>query len=229
MSLYQSCEATALPEATCNPFPFPQWRGLYPITATDCSIAFARSGISEVIESCPCVPELLVSDSVVSSLALQLTFLTNKGFCIGVTRNHAVPGGKRVSGLESAYLNYWLATPAADVNSVIKCELNANKSCRPNLDRTAFLLPCDAIMLPAARSLTFMEENGVDIISEKLGDLINGLDEELFQGAKKALLQKSVCTIESKLQTLLAALEKECSFGDSTGYDASPMDMFYKI
>jgi hypothetical protein len=29
-----------------------------------------------------------------------------------------------------------------------------------------------------------MEENGVAIISEKLGDFINGLDEEPFQGAK---------------------------------------------
>jgi hypothetical protein len=38
---------------------------------------------------------------------------------------------------------------------------------------------------------------------------------------EKALLQKSVCTIESKLQTLPAALEKECSFADSTDYDAS--------
>ena len=38
---------------------------------------------------------------------------------------------------------------------------------------------------------------------------------------EKALLQNSVCTIESKLQTLPAALEKECSFADSTDYDAS--------
>jgi hypothetical protein len=30
----------------------------------------------------------------------------------------------------------------------------------------------------------FMEENGVAIISEKLGDLINGLDEEPFQRSK---------------------------------------------
>ncbi|KAG5227034.1 malonyl-CoA:anthocyanidin O-glucoside-6''-O-malonyltransferase [Salix suchowensis] len=47
---------------------------------------------------------------------------------------------------------------------------------------------CVAVHHMVAEAEAFMEENGVAIIAEKLSELINGLGNELFQGAKERLV-----------------------------------------
>ncbi|KAB5516481.1 hypothetical protein DKX38_027129 [Salix brachista] len=263
---------------------------------------FIGNEIREAAESLPYIPELHVTNTIASLLALQITFFPCKGFSIGIAIHHAVLDGRSVSmflnawaylckhnqneksplllpelrpsfdrtgvqdpfGLESVYLNQWEATiiPGSELNSR-SLKLMPNLGVSSNLLRATFRLSREAINelkesvlryhqagsspkkklhlstyvltcayvsvclvkarggdsarkvyhvcsvdcrgrveppLPpnyfgncvavhhiVAEAKAFMEENGVAIIAEKLSDLINGLENGLFQGAKERL------------------------------------------
>ncbi|KAJ9159595.1 hypothetical protein P3X46_025095 [Hevea brasiliensis] len=53
--------------------------------------------ILDAIELHPYVPELPISETTASILALQITFFPNKGFCIGYSINHAVLDGTSIT------------------------------------------------------------------------------------------------------------------------------------
>ena len=61
------------------------------------------SEVHDTIESHHCVPNVSISDTIASTLAIQITLFPNKGFCIGHTTNHAVLDGLSVS----FFMNAW--------------------------------------------------------------------------------------------------------------------------
>ncbi|KAJ6766582.1 5-AROMATIC ACYLTRANSFERASE putative-RELATED [Salix purpurea] len=106
------------------------------LTVAESSADFERlySEIHYAIESHPYVPNLSISDTIASTLAIQITLFPNKGFCIGHTLNHAVLDGMSISffmnawarickqldpeGLDMWYLKFWLGvkSPGFDNN-----------------------------------------------------------------------------------------------------------------
>ncbi|KAF9674770.1 hypothetical protein SADUNF_Sadunf10G0161500 [Salix dunnii] len=67
------------------------------LTIAESSADFGRlssNEIREAIESHPYIPELCISDTKASVLALQITLFPNKGFCISFVTHHAVLDGK---------------------------------------------------------------------------------------------------------------------------------------
>ncbi|KAF9663823.1 hypothetical protein SADUNF_Sadunf17G0092000 [Salix dunnii] len=264
---------------------------------------FIRSEIREAVESHPYIPELHVTNTIASLIALQITFFPCKGFSIGMAIHRAVLDGKSVSmfvntwaylckhnqieksllllpelrpsfdrtsvqdsfGLESVYLNQWEATiiPGSEFNSR-SLKLMPNLRVSSNLLRATFRLSreainelkesvlryhqagsspkkklhlstyvltcayvsvclvkarggdsyrkvyyvfsvdcrsrvepplppnyfgnCVAVHHMGAEAKAFIEENGVAIIAEKLSELINGLENGPFQGAKERLV-----------------------------------------
>ncbi|KAG6779150.1 hypothetical protein POTOM_015521 [Populus tomentosa] len=61
------------------------------------------SEVHDAIESHPYVPDVSISDTIASTLVIQITLFPNKGFCIGHTSNHAVLDGLSLS----FFMNAW--------------------------------------------------------------------------------------------------------------------------
>ncbi|KAJ6325289.1 hypothetical protein OIU76_012383 [Salix suchowensis] len=89
------------------------------LTIAESSADFGRlssNEIREAIELHPYTPDLCISDTRASVLALQITLFPNQGFCISFVTHHAALDGKTtamsvikdVAGLETEHLNYWL-------------------------------------------------------------------------------------------------------------------------
>ncbi|KAJ6960179.1 malonyl-CoA:anthocyanidin 5-O-glucoside-6''-O-malonyltransferase-like [Populus alba x Populus x berolinensis] len=67
------------------------------------------------------------------------------------------------------------------------CSVDCRSRLQPPLPQNYFG-NCVAVHHMVAEAKAFMEENGVAIVAEKLSDLINGLENGLFQGAKERLV-----------------------------------------
>ena len=67
------------------------------------------------------------------------------------------------------------------------CSVDCRSRLEPPLPQNYFG-NCVAVHHMVAEAKAFMEENGVAIVAEKLSDLINGLENGLFQGAKERLV-----------------------------------------
>ncbi|KAJ6290430.1 hypothetical protein OIU78_026211 [Salix suchowensis] len=52
------------------------------------------NGVREALASRLCIPELPVTDSKASVIALKITLFPNQGFCIGISSHHAIMDGK---------------------------------------------------------------------------------------------------------------------------------------
>lgn len=261
--------------------------------------------IREASESRLCVPELPISDTKASVIALQITLFLNKGYSISIAMHHAVVDGKTASmflkawahlckntakgqtftlspeltpsfdrstikdpdELESFYLNHWVATTKLDSKSnprslkllpnllgvppklvratfqlsrenieklreaVVSYHQHGAAGLQPTREvrLSTFVLTCAylSVCLVKARggdanrmvyflvaadcrsrldppisqnyfgngvfvhdtvieARTFMEENGVAIIAEKISGIIKGLEKGLFRGAKES-------------------------------------------
>ncbi|OAY38955.1 phenolic glucoside malonyltransferase 1 [Manihot esculenta] len=77
-----------------------------PFTVADSDADFDRlssDNILNAVELHPYVPELPISDTMASLLALQITLFPNKGFSIGYSINHALLDGKSII----MFMKYW--------------------------------------------------------------------------------------------------------------------------
>ncbi|XP_061979635.1 malonyl-CoA:anthocyanidin 5-O-glucoside-6''-O-malonyltransferase-like [Populus nigra] len=72
------------------------------------------SEVHDANESHHYVPNVSISDTIASTLAIQIILFQNKGFCIGHTTNHAVLDGLSVS----FFMNAWarICTQLVDEN-----------------------------------------------------------------------------------------------------------------
>lgn len=77
------------------------------LTIAESSAEFGRlssNEIREAIESRPYIPELCISDTKASVLALQITLFPNKGFSISFVTHHAVLDGKTTAMFIKAWV-----------------------------------------------------------------------------------------------------------------------------
>ncbi|KAJ6364655.1 hypothetical protein OIU76_029590 [Salix suchowensis] len=95
------------------------------------------SEIHYAIESHPYVPNLSISDTIASTLDIQITLFPNKGFCIGHTLNHAVLDGMSIS----FFMNAWARICKQLVDEKMENPTLLPEELTPFFDRTIFQDP----------------------------------------------------------------------------------------
>ncbi|KAJ4826091.1 hypothetical protein Tsubulata_015187 [Turnera subulata] len=112
--------------------------------------------IQGVEESFHYAPELPVTDSAASVLALQITYFPNQGFCIGVSAQHAIFDGKSNLMFLKAWAHLCRQLLEADGHPSLSPELI------PCLDRTLVQDPEDLASLHVDRLLMQQKSVGKD-------------------------------------------------------------------
>ncbi|KAG5247373.1 phenolic glucoside malonyltransferase [Salix suchowensis] len=109
------------------------------LTVAESSADFERlySEIHYAIESHPYVPNLSISDTIASTLDIQITLFPNKGFCIGHTLNHAVLDGMSIS----FFMNAWARICKQLVDEKMENPTLLPEELTPFFDRTIFQDP----------------------------------------------------------------------------------------
>ncbi|XP_052308264.1 phenolic glucoside malonyltransferase 1 isoform X3 [Populus trichocarpa] len=95
------------------------------------------SEVHDAIESHHYVPSVSISDTIASTLAIQITLFPNKGFCIGHTTNHAVLDGLSAS----FFMNAWARICRQLVDEKMEIPSLLPEELTPFFNRTVFQDP----------------------------------------------------------------------------------------